>query len=213
MLFSNCANQIQIRCRSMLRQTEVKALKEVLQAPKTYLNPYTLFYQERFPKVKAQNPNSPVTELGKLIAKEWKTLEPAQKSVFQDKAFSGKEKYLDARTQFEKQLTPAHKHLQTLLRYNKRESPSEEHAKTVRKTLRSFRSAIPEAPSTPLGIYLREKLSGKKIEENASGAVLSAWKNLPSYDKAQYEEKAKKDIESYKSQIRAFLSNPANYQL
>lgn len=203
----------QLRFRSMLRQTEVKVFKEILQTPKSSLNSYALFYQERFPAVKSQNPNAPVTEVGKLIAKEWNVLQPAQKSVFQNKAAAEKQKYLQTRSQFESKLTPGHKLLQTLLKYNRKEISNQERAKEVRSTLRQFRSNFPEGPATSLGLYLKEKLAGKKIEDKATSSALKSWKSLTPSEKSKYEEKANKDFDSYKSQIRSFLTNPSNYKL
>ena len=211
MLFSNCFNQI--RLRSMLRQTEVKAFRDLLQAPSRALNSYTLFYQERFAKVKSQNSSASVPEVAKLVAQEWNSLDAAQKSIFHNKAAAGKQLYDQIRSQYEEKLTPAHELLQTLLKYNRKEISNEERAREVRATLRKFRSNFPEGPATSRGLFLKEKLAGKKIEDRAAGLALAEWKTLSPNQKAEYETKAQRGLESYKAQIRSFLSNPSSYNL
>ena len=211
MLFPNGLQQI--RCRSMLRQTEVKAFREVLQTPKVYVHSYALFYKERFPHIKSQNPNLQVIEVAKKIAAEWNTLSEAQKTSFKNKVSAEKEKYVKAISEYKSKLTPGHKLLGTLLKYNRKDIYNPELQKQIKSSLHAFRANFPEGPYTPRGLYLKEKLAGKKIEDKATAPALAAWQALSPSEKAQYEAKAKNQFETYKSQISSFLTNSANYKI
>lgn len=206
MLLSNFCQQL--RFRSMLRQTEVKVFRDVLKAPKLPPNSYALYYQQRFHVLKSQNPSAPITEVGKTIASEWKSKKPEEKAPFELKANEERGKYKEIRSKYVESLTPGHKLIETLLKYNGKEIYNEDREREVRKSLRQFRANFPEGPTTPRGIFLKEKLSGKKFGEDSS--ALSAWAALPSHEKALYEEKARKEAESYRAAITAFLSNPSS---
>lgn len=52
-----------------------------------------LFCGEKRPKLKEENQSASVGDLAKLLGAEWKTLTPAQKAPFEEKAKKDKERY------------------------------------------------------------------------------------------------------------------------
>ena len=199
----------------MLKEAEVRAFKEVLGVPKIPANQYSLFLKEKFPIVKQQNPSIKVSEIAKIISGQWKTLPESEKSVYRDKAGQSFKQYATVREAFENKATPGHRTLMTLLRYNRKdlsEASSPERAREIRRELRGFRKHFPEGPYTGKGLFLKERLTGKKIGDLAGKEAFAVWKALSPAERAKYEEKSKVEVETYKKGVRAFLTNPSNYQ-
>jgi hypothetical protein len=212
-LFSCPASVIQTRCRSMLKEVEVKAFKEVLGVPKIPANQYSLFLKEKFPIVKQQNPSIQAIGITKIISGQWRNLPESEKAIYRNKAEQSLKQYAVVKGEFENKATPGHKTLMTLLRYNRKdlsEASSPERAKEIRRELRSFRKHFPEGPYTGKGLFLKERLAGKKIEEKAGKEAFAVWKSFSPAERGKYEEKAKSELETYKKGIRSFLTSPAS---
>lgn len=62
-------------------------------APKKPTTAYIRYFQDRKPYYMLQNPNMPITEITKLIGREWKELPKEKQQYFLDKAIQDKERY------------------------------------------------------------------------------------------------------------------------
>jgi len=62
-------------------------------APKQPLSSYFIFSEQERQKIKNDNPNIPLTELGKELGRRWAKIDPALKSKYQAQAETARQKY------------------------------------------------------------------------------------------------------------------------
>jgi transcription factor A, mitochondrial len=85
-----------------------KSVEEQLgiqKRPTRPLTPYFRYLQEIRPKLKSENPNLPLTEIIKLCAKKWETVEESKKNNLVVLYQKEHEEYLKKRAQYDSNLT------------------------------------------------------------------------------------------------------------
>jgi len=62
-------------------------------APKQPLSSYFIFSEQERQKIKSENPNIPLTELGKELGRRWAKIDPSLKAKYQAQAEEARQKY------------------------------------------------------------------------------------------------------------------------
>ena len=86
------------------------SLEEKLGKPKKPLTPFFRYLSENRVKLHNENPQLKPIEVVKLCAKQYATIDPAQKTKYQDEYIKDQEEYIRKRTVYDNKLTDEQKY-------------------------------------------------------------------------------------------------------
>merc|ERR1712018_77679 len=74
------------------------------RAPKRSMSAFFWFAQDERPKVRAANPNFAVGDIAKELGRRWADANPKTKSIYEAKAEKDRERYMNAKVEFQQTL-------------------------------------------------------------------------------------------------------------
>uniref|UniRef100_A0A7S3PG15 HMG box domain-containing protein n=1 Tax=Aplanochytrium stocchinoi TaxID=215587 RepID=A0A7S3PG15_9STRA len=163
-------------------------------APKRPLSEYMLFNQEMNPKIRAEDPTLPITEVSKKVGALWKTIDSETKAKYAEMAANIKAKYEEALSRY----IPSEGYDQRG-RLIKEDTPA---AKKAKKD-----PSMPKPARSAYAYYAAEMRDSGKFEGTAqeiSKKMGAAWKELDEDAKKPWTEKSAKDKKRYKEEIKAW---------
>lgn len=158
--------------------------------PKKPKSAYFHYLDYRRPAIKEKHPKLKMTDRQKIMATEWREMDPANKKVFEDLAHESKLIYA-------KDLK---KYQDWIAKQSSRRKESKEE-RTPEKVISRPKKAV----SAFLHYLSRNRASMKSNKPGDVMKVLSAkWKGLKDEEKKEYEELALKDKERFKSEMAEY---------
>jgi len=173
---------------------QVKEVK-VPMRPKKPLTPYFRFLGQVRSECQRQNPNVKVTELMKIIAQRWDSLDDASKQPFISAYKSEVASYSPILEKYNKSLTPEQKEAQQQLKLDKQ---LQRERREKKRRLKEF--GKPKKPASPFFMYLSNNVAkGSSITEyqNAAKKLSQAWKSMSEAEKAPYLTKYQENQDIY----------------
>lgn len=162
--------------------------------PKKPMSAYLRYFQERRPKILANNPSLSMVEVAKLVAEKFATLSEKKKNKL--------------KKSYEQELI---EYRQKLLRF-KEEHPDIYKQRSQRKT---FDQLGPDKPRTPFQLYKQNKL--KKISDKSDlksivDKIRESWNNISDNKRYKFIKKSLQDEERYNAELEEFIKLNPNYE-
>lgn len=168
--------------------------------PKKPLTPYFRFMKEMRPILIKENPTVPLTDVVKMIAKKWESVDEVEKAKLQDLYKRDQITYIEQRAKYDSKITED----------QKRDLQKLRHEIAVAKERRAVRKRIKELgrPKKPASAFLkfivaeRAKTNvDKQSYKEWHRKVCEKWARLSEDEKEEMKKQCKKEMEEYKQQI------------
>jgi transcription factor A, mitochondrial len=170
--------------------------------PKKPLTPYFRYMQKQRPKLVEQNPKISLTDIVKICAKQWETVDEATKKKLDAEYQKEKITYIEERAKYQSKLTDEQRNeLQTF----KQEAAEAKEKRALRKKIREL--GRPKKPATPFLRYLAAEMTkkprtpGSPTYREHQKTISEVWNKLSEAEKQPYFRSYQKDEELYKKAL------------
>ncbi|XP_046605550.1 transcription factor A, mitochondrial [Neodiprion virginianus] len=171
--------------------------------PKRPLSVYFTFMQQLRPMLRQKYPDLKSPEIVAMIAKEYKKMDPSQKSKLEEERKNLYKEYSKAMINYENSITDEQKEL---IKKAKRDEAEKKLKRMERKSrsqqLKSL--GIPTRPPSAYSLFARaaaEKRGSMKIRDWQTN-MLQKWKALSDEERQAYETEAAKSMKEFKESMR-----------
>ncbi|XP_046414500.1 transcription factor A, mitochondrial [Neodiprion fabricii] len=171
--------------------------------PKRPLSVYFTFMQQLRPMLRQKYPDLKSPEIVAMIAKEYKKMDPSQKSKLEEERKNLYKEYSKAMINYENSITDEQKEL---IKKAKRDEAEKKLKRMERKSrsqqLKSL--GIPTRPPSAYSLFARaaaEKRGSMKIRDWQTN-MLQKWKALSDEERQVYETEAAKSMKEFKESMR-----------
>ncbi|KAJ9578559.1 hypothetical protein L9F63_005209 [Diploptera punctata] len=167
--------------------------------PKKPLTPYFRYMVEMRPILNQKNPQMKVTDVVKIIAKEWQTVDEKVHEQLKEEYKKDMEKYAVAIQKYESLLTNEQKEDIKNAKLENKETKEKRKLKKKKMEL-----GKPKRPNSPFLAFLTESKDKRGNMDYADWQkqIAMEWENLPEDTKLPYIEKYKKAMTAYKHEIQ-----------
>lgn len=173
------------------------------EKPKRPINAYIRFVQSIRSSLASANPSASPTDISKLAAVKWQTLDQASKAKLEEEYKRDQTVWLAKNAKYLSQLTDAQKQELKLERQQKQEDKVKREHKRLMKDL--------GRPKRPLNGYLlfvanNKPKPGLSKEENKlqMKSLGHQWKHLPDAEKERYTREAEEEKKRYHEKMKAW---------
>eukprot|EP00443_Scrippsiella_acuminata_P041228 CAMPEP_0115277602 /NCGR_PEP_ID=MMETSP0270-20121206/57326_1 /TAXON_ID=71861 /ORGANISM="Scrippsiella trochoidea, Strain CCMP3099" /LENGTH=162 /DNA_ID=CAMNT_0002694251 /DNA_START=246 /DNA_END=734 /DNA_ORIENTATION=+ len=145
--------------------------------PKKNLNGFMFFCNDRRPKLMKEQPDVPVTQIGKLLGEEWRTFSDKAKKPYQTKAEKDKTRYTKELAKYVKEYG---------------EPPAKRTRKSKKEDGEPKKKRLPSA----YNMFVKEQMpivkekTGAATAAGAMGELSKQWKALTAKKKEKYTKMA-----------------------
>ncbi|KAL5281567.1 TFAM family protein [Megaselia abdita] len=185
----------------------VKTLEEKVglpPKPKKPLTPYFRYMKDSRETVRKENPEMSIMDLTKLMSKQWETVEEKTKTRYMNDFKKDQIKYVEERAKYDSKITDEQRQEMQQIKQDKIDAKQrkaikqrvKELGRPKRPTSAFLRFVIQERVTTPQSISQTYRQWHAKATEK--------WTRMPEADKEAYILDARKDYETYKSQIKVW---------
>jgi len=182
--------------------------KKDANAPKRGKSSFMYFGDEWRPKLKEENPELTVPEMGKALGEKWKTLTAEEKEPYEEKAKEDKVRYEKAKAEYDAaNPTPMDE-----------DSSDDDAPLKKQKKAKKKKKKDPNAPKKNMTAFLifSNAERPKVMEENKEAGVAGwgkilgeKWKALSEEEKEPWQEKAKEDKARYEEEMEKYKAEKA----
>uniref|UniRef100_A0AAG5DUM9 HMG box domain-containing protein n=1 Tax=Anopheles atroparvus TaxID=41427 RepID=A0AAG5DUM9_ANOAO len=171
------------------------------EKPKRPVNTYIRFVQSIRSSLASTNPKASPTDISKLAAVKWQTLDQSTKTKLEEEYKREQAVWLQKNAKYLSQLTDAQKQEMKLERQQKQEEKAKREQKRMMKEL--------GRPKRPMNGYLRfcahnKPKQGLTLEENKMQMknLGLQWKRLSDADRERYTREAEEDMKRYHGEMK-----------
>uniref|UniRef100_A0A182PAS9 HMG box domain-containing protein n=1 Tax=Anopheles epiroticus TaxID=199890 RepID=A0A182PAS9_9DIPT len=179
------------------------AAKTLPEKPKRPMNTYIRFVQGIRSSLVSANPNATPTDISKLAAVKWQTLDQASKTKLDEEYKREQAVWLQKNAKYLSQLTDAQKEEIKQERQQRNENKAKREQKRMLKEL--------GRPKRPMNGYLRfcahhKPVTGLSKEENKLQMknLGMQWKRLPEAEKERFNKEADADMKRYQEEMKVW---------
>jgi len=177
-------------------------------APKRPASAYFMWMNENRDRVKFENPEAKMTEIGKIMGDMWKEIGEEAKKTYQEKAAAAKSKYDEAMEEYKK--TPEYAAHQARVKEAKQEAKLKDSKKKFRKD-----ENAPKRPLSAYFIWMNEVGRPAFVAKNPDADIKSIgkalgeqWKGMSDKDRKPYQDKADNAKSEYQTALAEYQETP-----
>uniref|UniRef100_A0A182X165 HMG box domain-containing protein n=1 Tax=Anopheles quadriannulatus TaxID=34691 RepID=A0A182X165_ANOQN len=179
------------------------ATKSVPEKPKRPMNTYIRFAQSIRSSLASANPQASPTDISKLAAVKWQSLDQASKAKLEEEYKREQAVWLQKNAKYLSQLTDAQKEEIKLERQQRNEGKVKREQKRMLKEL--------GRPKRPMNAYLRfcaqnKPAPGLSKEDNKMQMknLGMQWKRLPEGERERYTKEAEAEMKRYQEEMKVW---------
>lgn len=181
--------------------TSLNIASSTPERPKRPMNAYIRFVQSIRSSIASANPKASPTDISKLAAVKWQSLDQASKTKFEEEYKSEQAVWLQKNAKYLAQLTDAQKEEIKLERQQRNEGKVKREQKRLLKEL--------GRPKRPINGYLRFCAHNKPVlglskeDNNMQMKNLGMqWRRLTDAEKERYNKEAEADMKRYQDEMK-----------